>query len=291
MFGVRAGAVETHGLVRGLLARAPARRALPSACAAGLRSRAAARRPGADETAVTHSWKNASFSQSFCRSSCWRSTSRTSRQSRCRDRTTAASAGGDGRCQARRRPPAATGPAAAPGRGRAGRSARADRSDRARHRRRNRHRARVFTTAGAALKSWRLKDYLDGAGTAARARAGRGAGVRGRSRSRPTTPTLSTTLASAVYQPSAEGLSLGNGARHADVPVSAMRPACAREDASTSSPTASVRRQRRSHGRRQRRRKPVTIHGGPGHRPRLQPGRCDTLRRAPCRSATAGSSG
>ena len=84
----------------------------------------------------------------------------------------------------------------------------------------------VFTTAGAALKSWKLKAYLDERRTAARARAGRTC----RRHPRPFTlatddAALSATLATAVYEPSAETLSLGNGAGHAHVSVSATRPA------------------------------------------------------------------
>jgi YidC/Oxa1 family membrane protein insertase len=68
----------------------------------------------------------------------------------------------------------------------------------------------IFTTAGATLKSWRLKQYLDGQGQPLELIP---ADIPG-----PRPFTLATddaaqskTLASAVYQPSADGLSLGTG--------------------------------------------------------------------------------
>ena len=68
----------------------------------------------------------------------------------------------------------------------------------------------IFTTAGAALKSWRLKEYLDDAGQPLELVPAEVPGPR------PFTlatedPKLSETLASAVYQPSAEGLTIGKG--------------------------------------------------------------------------------
>ena len=98
----------------------------------------------------------------------------------------------------------------------------------------------VFSTAGATLKSWQLKKYLDDAGQPLElVPAGRAATLRGRSRSRPTTPALSQTLATALFSRAPKGC------RSASAPGTLtfqyqrrVRPERARRR-STSSPTAS----------------------------------------------------
>ncbi len=77
----------------------------------------------------------------------------------------------------------------------------------------------VFSTAGATLRSWKLKRYLEG-----------GAPLElvpveiPDTFPRPFTlstndPAISKTLATALFKPSAEGLSLGSVARHADLRI------------------------------------------------------------------------
>ena len=203
------------------------------------------RRPAAHADRVpATSWKNASFSRSSCRSSCWRSTSRTSCRRSRRPRRRQSPAGHHDAGVRRRVPRQRTTPVERRSRRRARSSGDGDAADAITAARdvvveTDSVRA-VFTTAGATLKSWKLKKYLDGAGEPLELVPVDVPGAcRARSRWRPTIRRSRATLATAIYQPSAEGLSLGRCAGHADVPVPRRRSGLsAREDASTSSPTA-----------------------------------------------------
>ena len=69
----------------------------------------------------------------------------------------------------------------------------------------------VFSTAGATLRSWQLKKYLENGQPLELVPSGPARGrCRGRSRSRPTTRASRATLATAFYKPSAASLTLGS---------------------------------------------------------------------------------
>ena len=79
----------------------------------------------------------------------------------------------------------------------------------------------VFSTAGATLKSWKLKHYLDGAREPLEldSRGPSATRCRGRSRSSTDDPAISATTGDGAVPAEHDGLSLGFGAGHAELRV------------------------------------------------------------------------